>query len=119
MNECGPSLSYQEHAESFSHDAVEEVEGGVSRHHEEVGQEEVLPAAVVQQGVVLTAEQRLIGVLEETQRHLVMRLMSVTGLNGAVHSRFPQNEATRCQCSASFLTSIFKNPTLLSSSIQM
>ena len=55
--------SYQEHAESFSHDAVEEVEGRVSRHHEEVGQEEELSAAVVQQGVVLTAEQRLVGIL--------------------------------------------------------
>lgn len=28
--------SHQEHAESLSHDAVEEVEGGVSSHHEEV-----------------------------------------------------------------------------------
>lgn len=60
--------SYQEHAESFSHDAVEEVEGRVSCHHEEVGQEEELSAAVVQQSVVLTAEQRLIGILEETHR---------------------------------------------------
>lgn len=60
--------SYQEHAESFSHDAVEEVEGGVSCHHEEVGEEEVFSAAVVQQSVVLAAEQRLIRILEETQR---------------------------------------------------
>lgn len=57
--------SYQEHAERFPHDAVEEVEGGVSCHHEEVGQEEELSAAVVQQGVVLAAKQRLIGVLEQ------------------------------------------------------
>ena len=57
------SPSYQEHAEGFPHDAVEEVEGGVPRDHEEVGQEEELPAAVVQQGVVLTAEQGLVRIL--------------------------------------------------------
>lgn len=69
MNKCfQKTRSYQEHAESFSHDAVEEVEGRVSCHHEEVGQEEELSAAVVQQSVVLTAEQRLIGILEETHR---------------------------------------------------
>lgn len=57
--------SYQKHAESFPHDAVEEVEGGVSCHHEEVGEEEVLPAAIVQQSIMLAAKQRLIGILEE------------------------------------------------------
>lgn len=62
--------SYQEHAERFSHDAVEEVEGGVSCHHEEVGQEEELSAAVVQQSVVLAAKQRLVGILEDRQRGL-------------------------------------------------
>lgn len=55
--------SHQEHAESLSHDAVEEVEGGVSSHHEEVRQEEVFSAAVVEQSVVLAAKQRLIGIL--------------------------------------------------------
>lgn len=57
------SSSYQKHAESFSHDAVEEVEGRVSNHHEEVWQEKELSAAVVKQSVVLTAEQRLIRIL--------------------------------------------------------
>ena len=57
--------SYQEHAERLSHDAVEEVEGRVSSHHEEVRQEEELPAAVVQQSVVLAPKQRLIGVLQK------------------------------------------------------
>ena len=61
--------SYQEHAESFSHDAVEEVEGRVSCHHEEVGQEEELSAAVVQQRVVLTTKQRLVRILEDRDRH--------------------------------------------------
>lgn len=59
---------YQEHAESFPHDAVEEVEGGVSDHHEEVGEEEEFSAAVVQQSVVLTAKQRLIGILEKKKK---------------------------------------------------
>lgn len=63
----GVMFRYQEHAESFSHDAVEEVEGGVSCHHEEVGEEEELSAAVIQQSVVLTAEQRLIRILEKTE----------------------------------------------------
>lgn len=58
------SSSYQKHAESFPHDAVEEVKGRVSNHHKEVGQEEELSAAVVQQSVVLTAEQRLIRILQ-------------------------------------------------------
>lgn len=62
-------LFYQKHAESFSHDAVEQVEGGVSGDHEEVAQEEEFSAAVVQQGVVLAAKQRLIGILaEETEK---------------------------------------------------
>lgn len=64
----GGKCLYQEHAESFSHDAVEEVEGRVSRHHEEVREEEVFSAAVVQQGVVLTAKQRLIGILQQRKR---------------------------------------------------
>lgn len=65
----GPAARpYQEHAEGFPHDAVEEVEGGVPRHHEEVGQEEELPAAVVQQRVVLAAEQRLVGILQRDTR---------------------------------------------------
>lgn len=55
--------SYQKHAESFSHDAVEEVEGRVSNHHEEVRQEKELSAPVVQQSVVLAAEQRFIRIL--------------------------------------------------------
>lgn len=74
------SCSYQEHAESFSHDAVEEVEGGVSCHHEEVGEEEVLSAAVVQQSVVLAAKQRLIGILEETERNVHKMSVLVTSL---------------------------------------
>ena len=63
--------SDQEHAEGLSHDAVEQVEGRVSCHHEEVRQEEELPAAVVQEGVVLAAEQRLVRVLGR-QRPQVM-----------------------------------------------
>lgn len=63
MYECDERL-YQDHAESLPHDAVEEVQGRVSCHHEEVREEEVLSAAVVQQSVVLAAKQRLIGILE-------------------------------------------------------
>jgi len=59
------AASYQEHAERLPHDAVEQVQGRVPRHHEEVGQEQELPAAVVQQRVVLAAEQRLVRVLGE------------------------------------------------------
>lgn len=59
---------YQEHAECFSHNAVEQIQRGISGHHEEVGQEEELSTAVVQQSVVLTAEERLIRVLTETER---------------------------------------------------
>lgn len=55
--------THQEHAEGLAHDAVEEVQTRVPRHHEEVAEKEELPAAVVQQGVVLTAEQGLVGVL--------------------------------------------------------
>lgn len=69
---------YQEHAESFSHDAVEEVEARVSCHHEEVTQEEELSAAVVQQSVVLTAEQRLVGILRET--HIRQRQLHLLSL---------------------------------------
>lgn len=61
-------LLYQKHAESFPHDAVEQVEGGVSSDHEEVAQEEEFSAAVVQQSVVLAAKQRLIGILADTER---------------------------------------------------
>lgn len=57
---------YQKHAQGFPHDAVEEVQGGVSCHHEEVGQEEEFPAAVVQQSVVLAAKQCLIWILDDT-----------------------------------------------------
>lgn len=60
-------VSYQEQAERLSHDAVEEVQRRISSHHEEVRQEEELSTAVVQEGVVLTAEQRLIGILREDE----------------------------------------------------
>lgn len=59
--------TYQKHAEGFAHDAVEEVNTRVSRHHEEVTEKQELPAAVVQQGVVLAAEQGLVGVLERVR----------------------------------------------------
>lgn len=62
------SSSYQKHAESLAHDAIKEVQGRVSHHHEEVGQEEKLSAAVVQQCVVLTAEQRLVRILQGQDR---------------------------------------------------
>lgn len=55
--------THQEHAEGLAHDAVEEVQTRVPSHHEEVAEEEELPAAVVQQGVVLAAEQGLVWVL--------------------------------------------------------
>lgn len=81
------SWSYQEHAESFPHDAVEEVEGRVSGHHEEVGEEEELPAAVVQQSVVLAAEQRLIGILREEHMGLLQtqHLVSQFDLDSCQH----------------------------------
>lgn len=55
--------THQEHAEGLAHDAVEEVQTRVPRYHEEVAEKEELPATVVQQGVVLAAEQGLVGVL--------------------------------------------------------
>lgn len=55
--------THQEHAEGLAHDTVEEVQTRVPSHHEEVAEEEELPAAVVQQGVVLAAEQGLVWVL--------------------------------------------------------
>lgn len=78
---------YQEHAESFSHDAVEEVEARVSCHHEEVTQEEELSAAVVQQSVVLTAEQRLVGILRET--HIRQRQLHLPSLSTRRRRRSP------------------------------
>lgn len=85
---------YQEHAESFSHDAVEEVEARVSRHHEEVAQEEELSAAVVQQSVVLTAEQSLVGILRET--HIRQRQLHLPSLStGWRRSSHPAVSALR------------------------
>lgn len=60
--------THQEHAEGLAHDAVEEVQTRVPGHHEEVAEKEELPAAVVQQGVVLAAEQGLVGVLRRSDR---------------------------------------------------
>lgn len=59
----GETGTHQEHAEGLAHDAVEEIQTRVPSHHEEVTEEEELPAAVVQQGVVLAAEQGLVWVL--------------------------------------------------------
>lgn len=59
-----PPPTHEEHGQGLPHDGVEEVEGGAARHQEEVTEEEVLPAAVVQEGVVLAPEERLKGVLE-------------------------------------------------------
>lgn len=59
---------YQEHAECFSHNAVEQIQSRVSSHHEEVREEEELSTAVIQQSVVLTAEERFVRVLTETDR---------------------------------------------------
>ncbi len=51
--------------ERFAHDAGEEVLRRGARHHEEVAEEQELATAVVQQRVVLTAEQTLERVLEK------------------------------------------------------
>lgn len=63
--ECrrGGGGTHQEHAEGLPHDAEEEVQTRVPRHHKEVAEKEELPAAVVQQGIVLAAEQGLVGIL--------------------------------------------------------
>lgn len=61
---------YQKHAERFSHNAVEQIQRRISRHHEEVRQEEELSTAIIQQSIVLTAEESFIRVLTETEREV-------------------------------------------------
>lgn len=60
--------THKEHGEGLAHDGVEEVQGGGPGHQEEVAEEEVFPAAVVQQGVVLAPEERLEGILQGGRR---------------------------------------------------
>ena len=45
----------------FSKDLGEEVQGRVALDHEELAEEEVLPAGVLHQGKLLTPEQLLVG----------------------------------------------------------
>lgn len=47
------------HAESAAHDSVEQVVGSRARHHKELTDEEVFTAGVVEEGVVLAAEEGL------------------------------------------------------------
>ena len=54
---------YQVDWESFPEDDVEEIEGGGLGRHEEVREEQVLPARVVHQGKVEASEQALERVL--------------------------------------------------------
>ena len=63
----GGELSYQEHAEGFAHHTIEQIQRWIPGHHEEIGQEEVFTATVIQQSVMLTAEQSLIGILIERE----------------------------------------------------
>ena len=54
----------QEHGESLAEDGIKEGLGASARHDEEVTYEEILPAAVVHQGVVQAAEQCLKRILK-------------------------------------------------------
>ena len=59
--------TYQEHGQGLAHDGIEEVLRTGACHHEEITNKQILPATVVQEGIVLAAEQTLKGVLKAKQ----------------------------------------------------
>lgn len=59
---------YQKNAECFSHNAVEQIQCGISCHHEKIRQKQEFSTAIIQQSIVLTAEESFIRVLTETKR---------------------------------------------------
>lgn len=52
-----PPKPHQEHGQGLSHDGVEKILGAGTRHHEKVAEEQILAATVIQESVVLAAEQ--------------------------------------------------------------
>ena len=62
-------VTHKKHRESLAQDRVEEILGRGSRDHEEVAQKQVLPTRVINQRKLMTAEQAVKRVLQQTVEH--------------------------------------------------